>query len=338
MATVYPWFMAFDHMPAAKSATALNAALGDQGIYGVSGTGLGVVAVDGRNRAAALIGSQVQLPSSSGFAVQVWGVKLQCGVYTLSAGDQNLFVWGGVAIINERTADTTFSVYVGGVSRGTFTMTRQTDYYLEVAIKPHASAGWVVVRLDGVEVFRYEGAISAGTYTVLGAAESGGATADANYTKYNDCYIKEGVDDIEAPGFYGPILMRRILLSGDILTGWTRNSGATNYEAVNTFDSDTTYISTSVIDTEDQYEVADLPAGVNSVIAVVVGTVAEAPDGGAPLIAHTVEVSSTKEVGADRSLGSSAYRTQQTVFLEAPDSTPWSEAKVNGIRVGLVAS
>lgn len=323
-------FLSFDHVAAGGSTDLL---MGDGAIFQFVGTTKSIANGPGLNPARPCLrmdggtSFDVLVPSLSTFR---FGVRRYTQNY-----NQQIFAFrsaAGECLNLNRVASGGIQVRRGTTVLGTTSaLTANAWTYIEVAIVLDGSAGSCIINFDGVEVLNIT---DQPTLNVAGPCTTLRFTGSADYAYFTDIYLTD------RESFWGPIQMRLLHPTSDVTKEWTRSAGSDNYALVDeaTTNSGTDYVETATLDTEDQYGMGDLPAGVNSIIALVVGTVALAPDGGAPLVAHTVEVDATQAVGDGRALSGTGYRTQLTPFMTAPDTSAWSSAKVDSAVIGIKAA
>jgi hypothetical protein len=335
-----PWFFAADHLlnNAAAALVAGDGALDAAAAFSTT-------IVDGR--VTMRVGG-----SASGPALRAVppGSRLAAGV-RLAATANTTTTTGAVIGFRQQggsswviriagSATATYTLYVGATAHSTAVPINNSDY-VELSAFAHASAGWVRLHVNGAEaVSVYDVATTpSGTAAFDRVVFSGNFSSSSIASNITDLYIREA--PAEGNPFYGPILLRYLKpVEPDVQAQWTRNAGTTNASRVNqVHDGDTTYIETQTLGDEDIYNLEDLPAGVNSIIAVVPITVAVAPAGGAPQVEMGLETSAGTLYTQPRTVGVSAYQTQVgRAQTEKPGGGGWSIAAVNELKLRLKAS
>jgi len=314
-----PWYMAFGHLPT----TSANYALGHNALASVSNAYV-ESSFGGRralvSRLTTTGGFTVTLPTSTTYAI---------GFYyrTSWVTDPEVFDLRAGSTVRFRLALDTGKVKVysdaGATLLGTGTATLSVDTwtYIEVAVTFHGSNASVLVHVNGVADIDVSGVAMAGTGVDTARWwRAGGSTGYAGWT---NLYVRD-----EAT-LHGPIEMTRLNLDSDVAVDWDPDSGATNYTQVQLPAVATSYLDSDTLGDVDENGVGDLPAGVNSIIAVCRVSMAEAPDGGAPQIRHGLKRGTDEEYGTERSVGVGGPRTQLTVFGTQPNGDPWSVAAVD---------
>jgi hypothetical protein len=224
-------------------------------------------------------------------------------------------------------ATDSFTVRGNGVSLGSVSIPVNTVIYLEVATYMATTAvGYVLVRIDGVEVFREEAVVTkGGGHGDCSAIRLAGTVLQT--TLCTDIYVKEGDTDPDAAGlFYGPVQMVILRGDSDITENWTPDTGSSNVARVNEDESDsgTSYIETGVAGTKDEHGLEDLPGTVTALVAMVAVAVSVAPAGGAPQILLGLKNGSGEVVAAAATVGTTSYRTQSRAITQRPGGGGWT--------------
>lgn len=343
--SVLPWFFAVDHLPDGAAGVSRALMEGD-GALSTSGSTSGVYASStiGRNIVrvahATNTWAQKNIPGVSeltvGMRIDLAGTTGSAALISLqnSAGGVllALFYNTGTGRLEVRRGSTVLATSTDTLSTG-------AAYYIEFYALIHGSAGAFEVRVNGAEEASGSGVNTANTsgdceQVVFRSHATGTANHNAGVT---DLYIREA----SGPQFYGPIVLLPLRPDADIQAEWTPDTGSDNFSRVDetTTDEDTSYIESDSIGDRDIYGLGNLPGGANSIIAVVGVTVAQSPEGGAPLVATGISDGANHVVGDGRTIGPQGqYQTQATVFLTAPDGGAWSPAKADAVRLIVEAA
>ena len=328
-----PWFFAVDHLPTGAAA---SLALGDGALSG------GAATMEASN-------SRVQLRSSGDgghktiptTAQIVVGARMKLGNFG-SGAFLGIRAFGASSdVIDLHRASQELRVRVGATVYTPAVAVEAADftvYFWEMHCVAHASAGSVTVRKDGVEVFTVSGIDTLGTGGSVGYSRVAfNPNSEGNLSYYTDLYIREAPES--GNPFYGPILLRYLKPASDVQAQWTPNAGTDNFNRLNqAHDGDTTYVESDTLGDEDIYTLDDLPAGVNSVIAVVPVAVSVAPSGGAPQVELGIETAAGVVQTGERTVGVSNYQTQMgDAQVEKPGGGGWSIAAVNELKLRLKA-
>lgn len=104
-------------------------------------------------------------------------------------------------------------------------------------------------------------------------------------------------------------------------------------------DDDGTYVSTSVDDDLDLYNLDALPASLAASGPIVIKTRAVKNDAGTRTLTHAYKTSGTTQTGSALPLPTGAYAYQRTYRDDdATDSNDWSDSKLNALQVGPKAT
>jgi hypothetical protein len=152
------------------------------------------------------------------------------------------------------------------LATGTTAIPEGSTVYVEVKINIHDSTGVCEVKVEGVTQFTYSGDTKNVTDTFLCAAFVGGINAP---WAIDDVYILNSAGTTNNT-YLGEQRCEIITPTSDSSVAWTRNTGASNFSAVDDTigapDDDTTYVSSSTSAQKDEYGLSDL-----TVIATVAG-------------------------------------------------------------------
>jgi hypothetical protein len=343
MATSLPWYFDFNHLPTGTDGRIY--AIGDNAITSFSSTSTEVVTDANigpvERRVINLVNTStmtVAVPAGTEFAV---GFRMNIpGNFSGGEVLLNFMVGASVKLNLYLNSDRTISVRRSSTVLGTSTaaVNRPTGSYVEIATVMDDTVGTFELAIDGVVD---EGASGTGLDTSNAAGDVTSiqfrAASSFNPSRINfaDLYIR-GVAER-----HGPIYLRPLLPTADVQEQFTPSAGSDNYALVadsSGSDGASTYIESSTLGHRDIYTMENLPAGVNSIIAVVAVTVAIAPDGGAPLIAAGVRVGEDVALGAGRAIGTSAYASQATVLTTQPNAQAWSISAVNSAELVVEAA
>jgi len=325
-----PWFYAYDHLPATVAGGAMAPGDGalDALVNGVGGISpLASDTISGRSRTVLethRLASYVQkaVPAGTQFTV---------GCFLKIARNKDLIRW---LVGSTEKLLLTHDAGSLQVKRGATvlctgsTLATGTWYYIEIALVLDATVGYCRVRINGaaeasMDLDDANTSNTAGDVTNIRFGHAAGSL-DTN-VRWSDHYIREELE------FYGPLQLRLLNLVSDVSADWTPDSGATNYTQAQLPAVMTSYLDSDTLDDVDENGVEDLPAGVNSIIAVARVSVSEAPDGGAPQIKHGLKRGVTEDYGDERTVGVGGARSQLTVFETQPNDDPWSIAAVDEI-------
>jgi hypothetical protein len=319
-----PWFFAYDHISAGQP----TQAVGDGGLtsqpqsIALNSTINRRVAEDGQYADHAK-----SIPATDRIA---FGIRLS------SIGELR-FRAGGLStnIVTVRQSSGNLQVNINGTNHSTVVPIPSEWFYVEVFIYSHATEGQVIVRFNGTEAFNMT------NVNTRGSATSGITQVRIHWNSSTDLYIREA--PLEGSPFYGPIILRYLRPVSDDTAVWTpTGSGTGNWGRVadaTGHDGNTSYVETNTLGNEDVYNMADLPAGVNSIIAVVPVTVSTAPSGGAPQVELGLTTGAGTVSTGTRTVGVSNYQTQMgAAQTEKPGGGGWSIAAVDELKLRVKAA
>jgi len=233
--------------------------------------------------------------------------------------------------------------------------TRQLDenafYYLEVAVSLHATAGRIVVQLNGGpgavgetggEIIDISGirTVKPGLadpqlfYNQFHVGVMGGFSNESRDFSFDDFYVR----DIE-DGFLGDQAVIALALEDDRAVAFTRLSGPKNYQMLDEIapDEDTTYNESDVDEAEDVFEVADSTFA-GTIHAVQLVARAKKTQSQVWTLKTLLDLGGVKSYGTEYYLSYPDYETlAPDVFGDAPGETGWTLAQLNAIGVGYRA-
>lgn len=168
------------------------------------------------------------------------------------------------------------------LATGSATLADGVFYYLEVKALIANTSGVFEVRIDGVVDATYTGDTQNAANNSVLAVTLGGYAANnsgvAGY--YDDFYVLNSVGSANN-SYLGEQRCEIMTPTADSAVAWTRNTGASNFSAVDDAigapDDDVTYVSSLTSLQKDEYGLSDL-TGVNTVAGVKLVTRAEKDD------------------------------------------------------------
>jgi hypothetical protein len=206
--------------------------------------------------------------------------------------------------------------------------------YVELVADIHPTDGSYELWIDGVMVTSATG-VNTGSADVDNMCGGAGQAGINNSSTH--WYVKEWESETE-PGRYGPLAFNFIQLdSDDSNDNWAPDTGTELFSRINAPHPGAGHIETQVLGARAKFGVEDLPAGINSIIAVVPVTVSQAPAGGAPRIACGAETGAGILLGDSAGTGLSGARTQTFALMEKPGGGGWTTAAVNEAKLVLDA-
>jgi hypothetical protein len=229
-------------------------------------------------------------------------------------------------------------VYRGSsfIATGSYPITTDTWYRIEVRLSIHNSAGQVEIKVNGSSDIYFSGDTYDSGLAGINVVKFGAQSEDGN-TYFDDVviYSLEG----DAPNsFLGDLRIATIRPDGDgDSSDSTPLSGDryTNVDDTAMHDGDSSYVAMG-LDDEDLYTVGALPYTPAAVYAVVTNVACRA-DGTTPrTIRGKVKSGTTEGNGEDRPVAyGSSYKTVQNCFALNPDTTAaWTASDIDTLQIG----
>jgi hypothetical protein len=341
----FEWFMAFDHLPATATGRAM--AVGDGALTtAFASSGVTLYDYGGIRRLRTLEGNNSAWTKNvPNLTELVFGVRfvVDGGSEFNTARAVIGFYNGSTLLLNlYRNTNHTWDVRRGTTTLASdiFSLGLNVDAYIEISAKIDATAGDYTIRLHTGLGMTEASASGVNTGNAVITSIQGGPRfySNGSGTSYTYMYARERPES--QLGFYGPIVMRRLDIDSDISTDWVPDTGSVNYSRLTGVVDTASYVTSDTLDDTDEYGIADLPTGINSIISVVRYNVSEAPDGGSPQVAQGLKRGTTEKyvTNPERMVGVSASpATQLTPHMTQPDGSPWSVAAVDDISALLKA-
>ncbi|MGZ4954143.1 MAG: hypothetical protein ACXV8Q_03435 [Methylobacter sp.] len=179
---------------------------------------------------------------------------------------------------------------------GTTTLLTNVWYYVELKILVASSGGICDCKLGGVSEFTFLGNTqSQATNSVMHVAFDNFGSMGTYLV--DDLYILNS-DGSANNTYLGEQRCEIITPTSDSAVAWTRNTGTSNWDAVNDAigapDDDTTYVSSSTTTQRDEYGLSDL-SGVNAVAGVKLVTRAKKDDVNPRSFKHGIKSGATDQ-------------------------------------------
>ena len=218
--------------------------------------------------------------------------------------------------------------------------------YWEVVYYSHATTGYFVLYIDGVEFVRFDG----DTVGESGGVDSVRIRSGTSSTVFNsnrwtmDDLVVAVVEGGDVGGPVGDVRLGAVnhsvlVPTGDVTANGTPSAGSDNFAMMDDLpnDGDTTHVEWAAPGNKDVYSITgSLPEGTVP-IGVKVSTIQRLPTGGTTQVRQLLDDGSSEVQGADQGVGED-YAAQSHSWSESPfTSDPWTKAEVEGLRFGLEA-
>jgi len=219
------------------------------------------------------------------------------------------------------------------IGTGTATLANSVWYYIEAKMLVHGSTGKFEIYLNGVaEISEFTGNTMGQSTTDVEGFCLGSASTNTNVAAMvDDLYICNSETSINNT-YLGEQIIQILTPTSDSSVQWARNTGASNYSAVDdpvgAPDDATTYLYDSTTGHKDEFGLSDLSGSVGAVNAVKVITRAQKDDANAKSFKAGIKSGATnQQVSHFLGIG---YTNFFDVF-ETSDggSTAWTATTVN---------
>jgi hypothetical protein len=214
---------------------------------------------------------------------------------------------------------------------------------VEISVAQHSSAGLCTIKINGVVCMNAVDVGDTGGAAAWDELWFKGAEVDstAQGVMYGDIIV---CDDTGATfnDFVGDFRFEVALPDADGTTvDWTRNTGASDYLAVDDaeheYDDDTTYLESTTIDQDSYmtYPAATL-TDVDTILFVALVSLVRDDEGSAPLsVAHIVESNASVDVGATKAV-ILTYEFVVDMFETDPNgSIAWTKTSIDAAEYGI---
>lgn len=211
-----------------------------------------------------------------------------------------------------------------------------TWHYIEAKVFTDNTTGYVIVKVDGVEIANLTGIDTNNVGTPNINAVGLVACALGDYTYFDDLYICDNSGSYNND-FLGNVRVDYLPADANgAVNEWSRLSGSNNYEMVDdtTPDGDTTYTYSGTIGDQELYGCAALPHSPANIFGVKEIVVARKT--GAEYVYHKplLRSGSTIYTATDQGL-SETYTVKTNIREVDPDTaSPWTAGAVNAAQVG----
>jgi hypothetical protein len=215
------------------------------------------------------------------------------------------------------------------VASSTQALVDSTIYHVQTHLQI-ADAGVLQVKLNDTQVINYAGDTKPGADATINTIRWGGINGSADW---DDLTVNDttGAEDNSWPGI---IRIARLLPSGPgtYVNNWSRNTGSTNWEAVDEVppDNDTTYIFTSSANIYESFSMSDQSL-VNVNYKALITSVVAKKDSGTVQLAVGIrdDQNSTDYFGVNSALDVSYGCIQERRTVDPSTGVAWTSTGVN---------
>ena len=223
------------------------------------------------------------------------------------------------------------------LATSTALMTAAAWNHIEIKATIDNAAGAVEVRLNHVTVIDISGVDTQDT--------ANAETSQVSWGKFAGSGVVPGVTNVDLDDvfawdtlgadnndFIGDHQVLTLWPNGDTAqTDWTRNAGATDYQAIDEADpdDDTTYVAATAAAQVSEYALDDLPATVSAIAAVQLTGRMKKTDAGAAKVQQSLVSGVSEFNGADRNI-TTAYTYWPDISEQDPATgAPWTRTALN---------
>jgi hypothetical protein len=277
------------------------------------------------------------------------GYLLINGVFDPAAGGaMHIGTWVGadgsliIATIQVNNFSTVMDV-VATSSAGI--ISANTSRYVESSFKVHNVSGEVTIRVDGAQVVSFTGntrrgasnaySVSNNNYFTRVVCGGWALTTGAN-SHMSDFYYCDDQGSVNNT-FLGDVELFRSDPNGvGDSSGFTPTGAATNWDCVNDTNPDdlTTYVSASVVATEDLHQMTDLPTRVTTIKGLLFNANVDKDDATVREYACLSKEGGTVTELATRQAPGSFVNQQDVQELNPRTGLPWTRAEYNAAHMG----
>jgi hypothetical protein len=268
-----------------------------------------------------------------GFALNL-SAGLQININDITSGSQQLYfnIVAGTININRGTiGGPAIGSAINVIPRGTTT----PWCYLEIGTFCDPSVGWIIIRVNGQQVFSYNGNTKGGGASTVIVNE---LLFSSSAFAIDDFYMCNSIAD---PGTYpcntflGDVRVFTAFPTGNDAVQWTPLTG-TNWGEVSEvqMDSDTSYNSTSIVGNQDTFVFSVLSGTINRIICVGITGSYRKDNAGVCTTEHVLKSGASVGTGASYA-PSTGYGYWTDLFKHDPNgSVDWTLTAVNALRAG----
>jgi hypothetical protein len=247
---------------------------------------------------------------------------------------------GGISIC-KFTSGSAISTQFGNSSSGI--MVANTWYQVQVYVKRHATAGIIIVKVDGTTVISLSG-LNTGTSDIGQIMIAhGNFNASSNADRWANLWIFNTLGT-HSNGFpTGRMKVQPLLPAADgTYTDWTPNSGSTHYTQVDEAqaDDDTAYNSTVTAGNKDSYGIDAISGSPAQIHGVIVTAIARKTDVNSKNYQVFSKSGATETYSSDIAAAltyasSTANGADALLHTDDPNtSAQWAQTNLNAIEIG----
>jgi hypothetical protein len=209
--------------------------------------------------------------------------------------------------------------------------------YLEIGAFIDPSVGWIIIRVNGQQVFSYTGQTQGRVSSWSNIVNQ--ISLSANNAWIDDFYWCNSVAD---PGTYpcntflGDVRVFTAFPTGNDAVQWTPLAGTNWGEVSETqLDGDTSYNSTATVGQQDTFVFTALAGTISRIICVAVTAAYRKDNAGVCTVESVVKSGASVGTGATYAPSSAGYGYWQDLYKHDPNGTiDWTLTALNAMRAG----
>ena len=256
------------------------------------------------------------------------------------AGAANIFAWkngattlGGIKL---NAATHVLELYTDNfitlVASGTHALTNNTAYHIQVHVKINDATGVIEVKLDNNSEASFSGDTKPGADTLVTSYQWLASTQS-----YFDNMILNDINGSIDNTWPDVVRFRALTPTGPgfYVNNWSRNTGSTNWEAVDEIpnDGDTTYVFTTTANIYESFSMSDQSL-VNANYMALITSVLAKKDSGTVKIALGIrdDDNNTNYWGANSNLGTSYGVIEERRTVDPSTGVSWTSTGINSTQ------
>lgn len=249
---------------------------------------------------------------------------------------------GQTQIIIVLNTDGTLSISRGGITTlgtTTYTLTTNTEYYIEFKATIHDTTGSFELRIDGVNQLSATNQDTKNTANAHANQLLLGATNNPNvmgsiYT-YDDLYVLDTTGSAPTNDFLGDCRVDAVLANADgNYTQWTPSTGTDHYALVDDITPNTTdYNSSSTVGQKDSYAMTNPTLNSSTIYGVRAKVAAHKDDAGTKSIKVGVRSGTSDSLSSGQSLATSQLYYSNIHTTDPNTGAAWTQSGLDNMEV-----
>jgi len=222
---------------------------------------------------------------------------------------------------------------------GTRSLTAGTNYHMQVYVN-YADVGSIIVKLDDNVEITYAGDTKPGAIAGITRVTIAGATSNTTYIDTICVNDTSGSTDNSWPG----VVRMKLLIPagpGTYVNNWSRNTGATNWQAVDEVpnDGDTTYLYTTTANVYESFSMTDPGLTNVNYQALITSSITKKDSGTVQLAVGIVDDdNATNYYVANSALGTAYGIVEGRLTRDPSSGSAWNAAGIGATQALIVST